>query len=51
MTAHGFAGLERRGQVLLVTVLAAAIVVPLLNLLPAEDSALQIGRASWRERV
>ena len=35
-------GLETRGKVFLVVVLAVALVVPLLNLLPAEDAALHV---------
>src|SRR6185503_220134 len=35
-------GLGRRGRIFLVVVLGAAIVVPLLNLLPPESSALHV---------
>ena len=36
------AGLDTRGRVFLLIVLAAAVLVPLLNLLPGESSALQL---------
>jgi urea transport system permease protein len=42
MTLASFASLERRGQLLLAACVGAAIVVPLLNLLPSEGSALQL---------
>jgi urea transport system permease protein len=42
MTTGLLAGLDRRGRIFLAIVLAAAVVVPLLNLVPSEQSAIQL---------